>query len=76
MSYAKTRRTLAKPAKSVLDAIADGKLEDRAARAAVRAMLAAPGADPWALYRAETDKPRRVALLGFLRRGPAALEDR
>lgn len=76
MSYAKTRRTLAKPGAATLAAIAAGKVEDRAARAAVRAMLAEPSADPWALYRAETDKPRRIALLGFLRRGPKALEER
>lgn len=45
MTYAKTRRTLAKPAASVLAAIAASKVEDRAARAAVRAMLAEPSAD-------------------------------
>lgn len=71
-SYRRARRLLAGPSPRVLAAIEAGKVTDAAARASVRRDIEA-GADARALYEAETDKARRVALVGFLRRGMAAL---
>jgi len=71
-NYRRARRTLASPSPRVLAAIEAGRIKDAEARASVRADIEA-GADARALYEAETDKARKVALLGFLRRGAAAL---
>lgn len=49
------------------------RVEANAARDQVRKALDA-GADPRTLYASETDKMRRVILVGVLRRGAAALE--
>lgn len=49
------------------------RADANAARDAVRKALDA-GADARTLYEAETDKLRRVILVGVLRRGMAALE--
>lgn len=71
--YRRARATLSRPAPSVAAAIDAGRRRDLEARREVKAMLEA-GGDARALYEAETDKARRVALLGFLRRGASALE--
>lgn len=71
-NYRRARRTLASPSPRVLAAIEAGKVAHAAACASVRADIEA-GADARALYEAETDKARKVALLGFLRRGMGAL---
>lgn len=66
------RRLLSTPSPRVLAAIEAGKVVDAAARASVKRDIEA-GADARALYAVETDKARRVALVGYLRRGMAAL---
>jgi hypothetical protein len=71
-NYRAARRVLSSPSARFLAAIEAGKVADAAARASVRRDIEA-GADARALYEAETDKARRVALVGYLRRGMAAL---
>lgn len=72
-SYRRARAVMSRPSPRVLAAIEAGKVADRIARASVKRDIEA-GADARALYAAETDKARRVALVGYLRRGIAALE--
>lgn len=72
-NYVRARRTLSQPSARVVAAIATGEARFTEARNEVRELLA-NGGDARALYEAETDKHRAVILLGFLRRGAAALE--
>lgn len=70
--YARAKSVLSRPSKSVRLAIEERKKRDQKAREEVLLLLT-DGADARQLYENETDKARRVALLGFLRRGMKAL---
>ncbi len=72
-NYRRARAILSRPSPRVLAAIEAGRVEDAKARASVLLDIER-GADARALYEAETDKARRVALVGYLRRGLAALQ--
>ncbi len=72
-SYRKATRVLSRPSPRVVAANLAHAERSKTARTEVRAMLQA-GQDAQALYEAETDRDRRVALLGVLRRGPSSLD--
>lgn len=72
-NYRRAVRTLTAPNPRLAAVIEAGRAATNAARDSIRRDLEA-GADARSLYERETDKERRIVLVGVLRRGIAALD--